>query len=146
MRPARGYTLIEVVAAFALLAMGLGLLLGILGGGVGQARWSAGASEAAQHAQSLIDTLGVGVPIEPGSEEGRSDDGRFRWTLTIEEYEHLYGDEEEGVAPTATPARGAQVLTFYRVEVAMRWGEESPRERAVFRTLKLRQVAAEGFQ
>ncbi|MBB5014510.1 prepilin-type N-terminal cleavage/methylation domain-containing protein [Rehaibacterium terrae] len=143
MRRARGYTLIEVVAAFALLAMGLGLLLGILGGGVGQARWSAEASEAAQHAQTLLDTVGVGAPIEPGSLEGESGDGRFRWTLAVEEYEHEYGDEEQGVAPAGEPARGVQVLKLYKVELAMRWGAEGPRERAVFRTLRLRQVAME---
>lgn len=144
MRRARGYTLLEVVAAFALLALGLGLLLAILGGGVRQARWSADASAAAEYAQSLIDTLGVGAAIEPGREEGEFADGRYRWTLQVDEYEHDYG-EVDG-APSTPPMHGAQALRLYRVELAVRWGGEGPREQAVFRTLKLRQVAAEGFE
>ena len=43
----RGYTLLEVIVAFALLAMALTLLLGILSGSARQVRQSADAGRAA---------------------------------------------------------------------------------------------------
>ena len=83
----RGFSLLEVLMAFALLAVALGILVAILGGGLTQVRTAADASEATLHAQSLLDELGVLEPIKPGTRDGESDDGRFRWTLEISEAE-----------------------------------------------------------
>lgn len=56
----RGYTLIEVLVAFSVLALGLTLLLGTLSGATRQVRWSADAGRAALHAQSLIAQAEIG--------------------------------------------------------------------------------------
>lgn len=141
----RGYTLIEVVAAFSLLALGLGVLLAILSGGVQQTRWSADASEAVQHAQSVLDTLGVGEPLEIGRSDGESEDGRYRWTLDISEHVEPESDDE-GAADSPSPVAGLLVTRLYRIELQMRWGAEGPREQAMFRTLRLRQETAEGVE
>ena len=61
MRRARCYTLIEVIVAFAVLALALTLLLGTLSGASRQLRWADDAGRASLHAQSLIDQLGVGA-------------------------------------------------------------------------------------
>lgn len=47
-----GFSLIEVLVAFVLLAGGLGLLLGILSGGLSQVRWAQAHSEAMLVARS----------------------------------------------------------------------------------------------
>src|SRR5690606_343726 len=86
MRPVasqRGYTLIEVIVAFALLALGLTLLLGTLSGSTRQVRWAADAGRATLHAQSLLDTVGIIKPLQPGQRTGDFDDGRYRWVLSI---------------------------------------------------------------
>src|SRR5690606_27083210 len=62
----RGYTLIEVLVAFAVLALALTLLLGTLSGATRQVRWSADAGRAALHAQSLVAQAGVGEVLAPG--------------------------------------------------------------------------------
>lgn len=78
-----GFTLLEVLLAFALLAVGLGLLVAIQSGGLRQVRQAALLSEAALHAQSLLDSQGVLEPLRPGSRQGEFADGRFRWQLDI---------------------------------------------------------------
>src|SRR5690554_4154919 len=69
----RGYTLIEVLVAFSVLALALTLLLGTLSGATRQVRWSADAGRAAVHAQSLLAQAGVGEALVPGSRHGELD-------------------------------------------------------------------------
>src|SRR5690606_18273535 len=66
----RGYTLLEVIVAFAVLALALTLLLGALSGGTRQVRWAADAGRAALLAQSLLDQTGVGVALQAGRSNG----------------------------------------------------------------------------
>ena len=70
----RGYTLIEVIVAFAILALGLTLLLGTLSGAARQVRWADEAGRASLHAQSLLDTLGEGYRHgrHPDAKKGKS--------------------------------------------------------------------------
>jgi len=82
----RGYTLIEVIVAFALLALAMTLLLGTLSGAARQVRWSADAGRATLHAQSLLDQTGVGEALQPGRRDGEFEDGRYRWSLEIVPY------------------------------------------------------------
>lgn len=82
----RGFTLIEVIIAFALLALALTLLLGSMSGAAKQIRHADDASRAAMHAQSLLAKLGVGEALQSGQSEGGFDKGRFQWVLTITPY------------------------------------------------------------
>ncbi|MFC7302220.1 type II secretion system protein XpsI [Cognatiluteimonas weifangensis] len=84
---ARGYTLIEVIVAFALLALALSLLLGTLSGAARQVRWADEAGRAALHAQSLLDQVGVGEALQPGHRDGSFEDGRYRWALEVAPYQ-----------------------------------------------------------
>ncbi len=59
-RRQHGFTLLEVIVAFALLALALSLLLGSLSGASRQVRDSADSSRATLHAQSLLAQLGAG--------------------------------------------------------------------------------------
>lgn len=85
-RDSGGYTLIEVIVAFAILALGLTLLLGTLSGAARQVRWAQEAGRAALYAQSLLDDTGVGVALQPGQSDGNFDNGHYRWSLTVEPY------------------------------------------------------------
>lgn len=80
-----GFTLLEVLISFALLAAAVGLLLSIVSGGLAQVRMAGERTEVAAIAQSLIAPLGVVEPLAPGEFGGESEDGRFRWRLRVEE-------------------------------------------------------------
>lgn len=127
-RRQRGYSLLEVIVAFSLLALALGLLLGTLSGATRQVRWSGDAGRAALHAQSLLDTVGVGEVLEPGRSDGEFDDGRYRWSLRVQPW--------TGPLPSAAPVQpgGQQLL---ELALTVQWGDGGPRERIELRSLRL---------
>jgi len=79
----RGFSLLEVLAAFVILAVALGLLLGMLSRGMQQVALSGNETEATLQAQSLLDTVGTLQAISPDSRDGEFDNGRYRWHLQI---------------------------------------------------------------
>jgi general secretion pathway protein I len=138
-RSHRGFTLLEVLLAFALLALSMGLLLGMLSGGLRQVSDAERETEASLHAQSLLDALGTLAPIAPGQTRGTFDEDRYRWTLDIREIP----DPAPAPAPTAaTPVTplvgGPKVL---RVALEVQWGDGGPRRRLEMVTLRARQPA-----
>lgn len=132
----RGYTLLEVVVAFSILAVALTVLLGALSGGTRQVRWSADAGRAALLAQSLLDQTGVGEVLQPGRSAGDFEDGRYRWSLEVEPYV----DRSRPPSPVVD-ASGPRLL---RMQLTVTWGEGGPRERLQLSTLRLVQPGVEG--
>ena len=72
----RGFTLIEVIVAFGILALALTLLLGTLSGAAKQVHWSDQAGRAALHAQSLMAQTGVAQTLHAGQVIGQHERGR----------------------------------------------------------------------
>ncbi|MBU6416553.1 MAG: prepilin-type N-terminal cleavage/methylation domain-containing protein [Xanthomonadaceae bacterium] len=79
---ARGFTLIEVLAAIALLAIAFAIGLGALGKSAQNAARAAALDAAVEHAQSLFAEQGLVAPLKNASTEGTFDDG-MRWTLKV---------------------------------------------------------------
>ena len=105
------------------------LLLGTLSNGTRQVRWAADSGRAALHARSLLDDVGIAVPITPGQSAGTFEDGRYRWTLDIAPF----------VDPDAPPALAAPDSGgLFELTLAVDWGEAGPRERLRLQTLRLR--------
>lgn len=125
----RGYTLIEVLVAFAVLALALTLLLGTLSGATRQVRWSADAGRAALHAQSLLAQVGVGEALQPGRSEGTFEDGRYRWALEVAPY------VDPVLPPAATADPFSPQMLALRLTVA--WGQGGARERLQVQSLRL---------
>jgi len=127
----RGYTLLEVIIAFGVLAIALTILLGILSGATQQVRWSEDAGRAALNAESLLDQTGVGAPLEAGHTEGVFEGGRYRWTLDVAPWKD----------PTAPPSTeqptdpGAPQM--YSLDLQVQWGQGRPRERLQLQSLRL---------
>jgi len=132
----RGYTLIEVIVAFALLAAALTLLLGTLSGAARQVRGSADAGRAALYAQSVMAQVGVGETLKPGRKDGEFENGRYRWALDVQRWND--------------PARPAGALNdpsapqLLEVRLGIEWREGGPRERLLLRTLRLMAPGVEG--
>lgn len=124
----RGYTLVEVIVAFGVLALGLVLLLGTLSGATRQVRNADEAGRAALHAQSLLDQVGVGEPLQPGRRDGEFEDGHYRWTLDVQPF------REPGVPPPALTTPGAPQLL--ELALTVHWGDDA-RQRLQLRSLRL---------
>jgi general secretion pathway protein I len=128
MRRQRGFTLLEVIVAFALLALALTLLLGSLSGAARQVREAEDASRATLHAQSLLAQIGVGETLQPGQQEGQFEQGRYRWRLSVAPYV----DPLKAQAALLDP--GAPQLL--ELDLAVQWGE-APGQRLRWQTLRL---------
>ena len=107
-----GFTLVEVVVAFALLGAALALLLASLSGALGQVRHSDGQGRAALYAQSLLDGLGSDVPLAPGERHGQWENGKFRWQLVTRPY-------------SPPDARSGAAADLLELELHVQWGETS---------------------
>lgn len=126
-RRQRGFTLLEVIVAFALLALALSLLLGALSGASRQVRESADGSRATLHAQSLLAQLGAGEALQPGRQEGSFEGERYRWQLEVAPF-------ADPLAARAQVDPGAPQLLDVRLVV--RWGDERGQSMQ-WRTLRL---------
>jgi general secretion pathway protein I len=127
-RRQRGFTLIEVIIAFALLALALTLLLGSLSGAARQIRTADDSGRATLHAQSLLAQLGVGEILQPGRKEGTFEEGRYRWTLEMEPY----------VDPLKqrSPQTVSSAPRLLQVQLQVEWSD-TPGQRLRWRTLRL---------
>lgn len=105
----RGFTLIETLAAFAILAMALAGLLQSLGLGVQNEVRADFMARASRQGKSQLERLGVDQPVGPGITTGRYDDGLV-WSLEI--------------GPYGAPAKSAEGATVaaYSVRLAIRPG------------------------
>lgn len=128
----RGYTLIEVIVAFAILALALTLLLGTLSGAAKQVRWADDAGGAALHAQSLLDDTGVGTTLQPGHRAGTFEGGRYRWSLQVAPY-------RDPSWPTAAVPVDPAAARLLQLTLDVRWGrdDDDPRNRLQLRSLRL---------
>jgi general secretion pathway protein I len=104
MSSARGFSLLEVVVALAVLALVLGALYPIFSSSARQALLARDYGEAVSLAQSKLADVEV---LAPGVQSGQGT-GRFRWQRTIE--------------PLASE-ESAPVL--YRIAVQVQWGERA---------------------
>ena len=125
-----GFTLLEVIAAIALLAIAFTVLMRVAGGSTRLSENAADHSEAALWARSLLDTAFTSEPVQPGSTSGRFDQ-RFRWRLDVTPWR-----------PGSTPAQAS--LQLYQLDLEVSWGPANRPQAAHFRTLRL--AAAEPAQ
>lgn len=131
LRRPHGYTLIEVVVAFAVLAFAMALLLGSLSNAVRQVRGAGDAGRAALHAQSILDQTGVGEALRPGSRNGQLENGRYRWELSVTPY------VDRAAPADNAPGQVVGAPRLYKLHLKMRWGEGRKHERIDVRSLRL---------
>ena len=135
-----GFTLIELVAAFVIFALGFGVLLQILSGALHTTTMSAEYSKAAMWAESLLDTQGIGEPLQEGSSSGRFDD-RYSWQLDITRYEPP--PVQTTVQPLTTSDAGGLITTpitpldLFRLDLVVNWGTPYLVHHARFSTVRV---------
>ncbi|MEZ5892448.1 MAG: type II secretion system protein [Parvularculaceae bacterium] len=80
-----GFSLMEIVAALAILGFSLAVLTPAIANNIRIGGEVRAQSLARLHLQSLLAELGVTKPLEAGEQSGAFDDGQ-RWRLVIEPY------------------------------------------------------------
>jgi len=135
---ARGFTLLEVMLAFVLLAIAMGTIVGMLSRGLNQVQRSENASEAALYGQSYLDQLGVLETLAPGQRQGDFGDRRYHYQLSVRETQ----DPSPRVPSQVPiePVEAANQPKLYRVELLVTWGRANPDQRLHFVALRARAV------
>jgi general secretion pathway protein I len=109
-----GFTLIEIVVAFVLLALVLSTSFELFSAGLRRAGDLEDQSRAILIAQSKIAATGMEQPLAEGVAQGDSEDGRFHWTVTV-------APSSEGDPPPDQPQPGPGTFRLYRVDVRVEW-------------------------
>jgi general secretion pathway protein I len=125
-----GFTLIEVLVALAIMALGMGALIAAASTGLGNTRAAQQYIEAVRRAQSHLATVGITIPLSPGVKSG--DDGQgYTWRISI-------SAPQSHIGP---PAQGQPRLGLYAIEATVSW-----RANALTRsvTLQSRRLGANG--
>ena len=120
-----GYTLIEVLVAFVILAMALTVLMRIFSGGLRNVSVSSDYATATLIAESRLAAAGIDVPLRPGESSGTEGE-RFAWTVSVEDY-----------APRPGYRSAAKVVDAYRVTVTVEWPHGDDTRRVDLSTVRL---------
>lgn len=108
----RGFTLLEVMVAFTLFVLVVGLLLQTLSLSMRATRVADEVSRAALWAQTKLDSVGIDGKLNPGTQTGRFDD-TYRYELTVRPHQ-----------PTDSPAaaNAASIpVELFEVELRVYW-------------------------
>lgn len=124
-----GFTLLEVLLAFVVFALSFATILEIVAGSVRSTTRARTYTEAALLAQSLMDMVGVDIPLSETLIEGEAPGG-YAWELSITPYQPL--DENDRMLELADSA-GTEL---YWVDLDMNWGSEARVRTAHFSTVR----------
>lgn len=123
----QGFSLLEVIAAIAVLAIAFAALMQVAGSSLSLTSRANERTQAALRARSLLDGAFVMEPVREGDSEGRFDD-TYRWRMNVSRYQ----------PPDEKPAAdGFAAAGMYRLDLDVIWGRGGDERHARFSTLRL---------
>ena len=123
----QGFSLLEILIAFSILALSLGILLKIFSAGFNTAVVAEDYTAAVQIAESLMAKTGVETPLQANQASGMENE-KYHWLVEVTPFEF----NPENVDPTALTA------VLFKVKVTVSWGDDNVNDRQIeLTTLKL---------
>jgi general secretion pathway protein I len=126
-RNVSGFSLLEVIAAIAVLAIAFAALMQVAGSAMSLTARANERTQAALRARSLLDGAFIIDPVREGSSDGRFDQ-TYRWQLNVSPY---------NVGDTPDDNTGGNASRMYRLDLDVFWGDPDHERRAHFSTLRL---------
>ncbi|MBK5971209.1 MULTISPECIES: type IV pilus modification PilV family protein [Thiorhodovibrio] len=124
-----GFSLLEVMVAFAILALSLGVLLQIFSSSMNATSLSLDYARAAVVAESRLNSVGLDIPLSEGTYSGDPEQG-IDWIVHIGASDLAAGLESEGE------------FRLFSVRSVATWpGRGSGRSRVVLESLRLSRVS-----
>lgn len=120
-----GFALLEVLVAFTILTLFLGVLFQVFSTGMRSARLGEEYTHAVLLAESKLASLGSEYDIQPGEESGSFDD-IYDWRVSLEPYEW-----RESPSASNLPVRS------FVASVEVLWGEGDQRRSVALTSLRL---------
>lgn len=134
MRGARGFTLLEVLIAFVIAALALGVMFEVAVGALRATQVSARYEEAVVRARSHLAMVTNGGSLMPGDWSGE-DGGGYRWHI------HVAAVAEGAAHPNGAPT---VPLELYSVSVWITWSEDERTREVRLDTEQIGQPAGSG--
>lgn len=110
----RGFTLLEVMLAFVIFALSFATVLEIMAGSMQSIRRANDETEVALVAQTLMDQVGIEIPLEESEFTGEEMD-RYRWQLGI----YMYGSNDEDIYVQELAEMSG--IALYQVTLDIEW-------------------------
>ena len=123
----KGFSLLEILIAFSILAISLGILLKIFSSGINTALVSEDYTAAVQIAESLMAKTGLESPLQAGEDSGTENE-KYEWQVLVTPY--LFNPDNLDEMSITT--------TLFKVKVVVNWDIEKTKRRQIeLTTLKL---------
>ena len=123
----KGFSLLEILIAFSILAISLGILLKIFSAGINTAVVSEDYTAAVQIAESLMAKTGLESPLQAGEDSGTENE-KYEWQVLVTPY--LFNPDNIDEMTITT--------TLFKVKVIVNWDIEKTKGRQIeLTTLKL---------
>lgn len=135
-RHSGGFTLLEVLLAFVIFAISFAVVLQIISGSIRNTMRSKQYTEVALIAQSVMDTVGLDIPLQEG-EQASGESGAYRWFISIQPYE--LGNESTADIETLLIAE-LTGIDLLQVELYIEWGEPPDERSRRFSTVRAMQA------
>lgn len=120
-RGEKGFTLIEVVVAFVLLALVMSTAFEIFSAGLARAGLLEERSRALVIAQSRMAAAGVEETLKEGEASGESEDRKYQWAVSVKRSGE--GEDPDKPAPS--------VYALYRIDVRVTWRGADTRDHSL---------------
>jgi general secretion pathway protein I len=125
-----GFTLLEIVVAFTLMALVISVLLSVFSGGLQGLGLAEEYSRASSLAESTLSRVGADIALKEGETRGTEAD-RFRWSVQIKPFE---------VEPEAQgQPQAIMAVQLMEVQVVVTWDDYGRNREIKLHTLRLTQ-------